>query len=245
MEHNKINPMNDNPEIGSTEKVEKVGWGIIRWTIYILLTLIIFGGVFWVLLYWSLPANNPSIIFLRNQYQDLVGKAQDSPSLNVNKIYEIQPQEPLEVGLNTYTFVGKFSKVDAEQGLIHLIGKRGKIYVFNIKSQIYIDPINTLLKFFLVDSLKDFTTGISPDSVKDPTGNLEGVLVYARSIAIINGSPQYVFGDLGIRWNDKRSLSQIEADYLKGPSVPLNALSLENTILVEFSPASPPPIVSP
>jgi hypothetical protein len=231
--------MNEDSWTEKAGNVEKVGWGVIRWTVYSVVTLLILGGVFWFFFYSDYLANNYSVASARNWYQDsyLKTKSLLSPeqpgNTQPNPVYTIQVQKPLESGSYTYTFVGTFSRLDVDKSLIFLRDKNERVYPFRIDSFIVSDSLNTWLVMFTTSQLDTFSSGVVPTDTGSSRDNGK-TFTLTTQIAIDDNIPANIPGTVGVRWNDKRTLSQIESDYSKNPSTPLNETSVDNTVLVEF-----------
>jgi hypothetical protein len=231
--------MNEDAWTEQTGKIEKIGWGVVRWTIYIVITLLILGASFWFFFYSDYLANNYSVASARNLYQDSYLKTKNllSPeqpvNTQLNPVYTIQVQKPLKEGSYTYTFVGTFSRLDVAQSLIFLRDKNEKVYPFRIDGYILKDPLNTWLTMFTASNIDMLSSGVVPTDTTS-TGDNGPTLTITTQVAIEGSLPTNAPGTIGVRWNDKRTLSQIEADFSKNPAVPVNEASVESTVLVEF-----------
>lgn len=232
--------MNPEPLENVSAKVESVAWKIIKWLAGSVLIIAFLGGIFWLLFYSNIFANDPLFTPLRNWYQDTYWAVQKylSPSqsnqVNLTPIYNLQQQEPIQNGVNTYTFTGKFSRIDTAKRYIYLTDNNGEEYMFDVRNFILIDTKNTWLKLYLVDNTKNLSTGITPESTT-PGVDDEKLLTQAKTIAVIDNQLAVSPGSIVIRWSDERNLSQIEQQRLQDPLNPLNAAQPESTVVMGLS----------
>jgi len=226
------------------EKVEKIGWGFVKWVIGIVITLVLLSGIFWLILYSSDLNSVYFLIPARNWYQSVVGLK--TPALN----YEIQQQKPLTQGLNTYTLTGTISKFDVANHLIFITSSNNNTYVFNAGNNMFQDS-DSWLKTVYVNGIQELATFAPPNNLDaTPTpdlnlipSNASDASTYPSGIPIVmSGSQILISGDklegnlglVGIRWNDLRTLDQIKKDYKDNPATPLDQKIPGSFILAEF-----------
>lgn len=226
----------DNPT-ETTEKVEKIGLGIIKWLAWGVPVLIVLGVFFWGLLYSNYLANISPIISIRNSYQNtywaaaglILGNKTYPPT---NPIYTIQPQEPLVPGMNTYTMIGSFEKLDADNALIYIKGSDQKTYIFRAEFALQSDA-ETWLVVMHVSDIQTLSNGYTVVTGGTRLPNRPLLSSYLQTL-ITNNQPAAPLSIVGVRWNDKRTLGQIENDFQKNPSSPLNDQSPESFVLAQF-----------
>lgn len=242
------------------EKTEKATRSFVVWAISIAVIFIVVGGFLWALLYSAYFANLSFIIPIRNFYQEaywkvggtILGKKTYPP---LDPIYTIQPQKPLQAGLNTYTMIGTLSKLDSGNGLLYVKGADQHVYVFSADNAFQADK-DLWLMLVKVNDLQDLSSKIIPANVPGgPAGNAPPTIRTFTSTpsaqlerskppgSLIYSSKQFLISDnilpaqlttIGIRWNDKKTLSQIESDYAKSLSAPLDDTSPESFVLAVF-----------
>lgn len=143
----------------------------------------------------------------------------------------------MQNSVNTYTFTGKFARIDTAKRYIYLTDNKGEEYLFDIKYSILSDTKNTWLQLYFVDITKGFSAGIGHEFTTPLTAG-DKLLSQATTIAIIDSQLAVNPGTISIRWNDERNLTQIEQQHLQDPTTPLNAAQPENTVVMEL--AQPP-----
>lgn len=195
------------------------------WALGITVSLSIIALVFWALLYSSSLANLSFVIPIRNFYQEAYWKIGGFVLSNQKNypplapIYTIQPQKALQPGMYTYTFIGTFSKLDIKNTTIYLKSANQKTYTFNINSSLLEDD-DLWLKIYKTTSVYLLGSNLKFSSSRQ-------VLVNGGVIA---AQPTTV----GIRWNDTRTLVQIEKAYNENSQIPLNQEFPRDSVLAEF-----------
>jgi hypothetical protein len=201
---------------------------IIRWFFVVGLVVLAIGVSFWFLFYSPFIANDSIIISLRNWYQDTYWKVG-----GVGPVYTIQPQKPLEQGKNTYTLIGTFSKLDLTKDYaIVLKDKDGNSYTF-LANYFFFKDTDLWLRILQTPNIHTLAIGILPGSGTKPPVNAILLSKYSQT-RVKDGQLAVSPATIAVRWNDKRTLSQILSDYQKGKDVPLNSDSTDSTVLAEF-----------
>lgn len=226
--------VNDN----SLESVEKIELGILKWGGAALVILAILGGIFWTLFYSSYFANLPFVIPLRNFYQNTFWQFEgifiksNAIYPPFNPVYTIQVQRPLQSGANTYTLIGTFSSLDAKNGIIYIKGIDNNVYPFYLDTFFFKDPMNTWIKMANISNIDQLSTYSLP-AKGGPIDTAHTFLNYDQ-ITVTNNIPSSKINTIAVRWNDRRILSQMESDYQKDTSTPLNDEFNDSIILAEF-----------
>lgn len=210
-------------------------WNVIKWVFVVLFMVLILVLIFWTVFHSKFFANDQTVIQLRNGYRDTYAKvAEVIPGLSSIKTpYTIEPQKPKGVGTYTYVFSGKFSGIDTVNYNIYLSGSDGRLYTFDIRPFILKDD-DTWLRIYSVPNVGTLAKGNSyPMNTLPPEGAVD-ILESYNVIKVTNNIPGIKFDSIGVRWNDKRNLSQIENDFSKYPTIPLNQDNPESTVLTRF-----------
>jgi len=126
----------------ASTKVEKIGWGIIKWTLGAVLTLVIICTLFWALLYSDLLANINFVIPVRILYQKAYLGTESRLLKTQNPFFPFKPIYPIFVSLKTnnkfrYVIYGTFSKFDITENTVYITGSDSKIYAFVIPQSLF------------------------------------------------------------------------------------------------------------
>lgn len=204
---------------------QKLWWGIIKWTIGIIGTLAILGGIFRALFYSVNLANLSFIIPLRNWYQDTYWKAEwlfSKPQRRFppfDPVYNLYTDGIVSNETFHYIFRGYFVKLDDLNKLIFLGDSQGKRFIFYNDS--WKENANTDNDFPMFQITGNFPYGRGAQSH-----------VTIRGKDYLSNLPKNTIFE--VRWTDTRSLKQIEKDYALNPDKPLNLPGQTSGIVTIF-----------
>lgn len=182
----------------------KVYFDVLKWTAGILVTLGAVAGV-WALLFSSYLANISFVIPLRLSFQENLWAAQKliiKPVRRVppfDPIYTIQVQAP-ENGHYVYALWGKFDSVDINTDIVKLKGFDGNTYTFVVGNN--------------WKEIDNGSLGLPPAKPFDT--------VFINNHINVDTSPYTKDSVIVIRWDDARTLYQLEREYAADPAIPLN-----------------------
>lgn len=202
--------------------------------IFVTLVLGVLGILFWVVFYSDVAITNDYLRPVRTRYNFLVDDISGTKNASSDD-FELLP--PLEIGQNTFSFIGTFKSVDPVKSLIFITGKTGRVYSFRIEKFIYRD-VDTWLKIYTVADKNTLTLGKEIDLTAVPSKDeIDNVGVFFGPSTQINPfdkSRTDKLGLLAVRWNDKRDIVRLVSDNQLNPNKPLNEASLKSTILAKF-----------
>lgn len=208
--------------------------GFLKWVAVVVTGIVVVEVAF-------LLITNPNILasvpFIESFQTHVSNVQQNIPARIVNKnasvTYDIQSLQPLEAGLNTYALTGKFVKVNQNNSLLYLSDSFGNTYVFNIQKFILRDPKDTWLKIYTIPNISAIATYKELTTNETSQTNSTSSFTTSVSISLTHGDYSTSLNELTVRWDDTRSLSQVESDNRASPNSPLNPSS-DSTILAEI-----------
>lgn len=128
--------MNEDNITNTTKGIEKIGWGIIKWTFGVVVSLGILGAVFWALFYSVSLANFKAIISLRNWYQNTFWKVEaiiKTPRKGYPPFNPLYTVQPLNDPIYKYELAGTYTDHDTQT--LRVKAYNGKIYSFTLVGQ--------------------------------------------------------------------------------------------------------------
>ncbi|HKC04467.1 MAG TPA: hypothetical protein VKC54_01200 [Patescibacteria group bacterium] len=185
-------------------KATKLYFAIIKWTIGLLLT-VGFALLFWAIFYSSYFANLSFVIPLRIWYQESLWTVE---KLAIKPVRRVPPFDPIyTIGVETpengnyiYALWGTFVSADINTDIVKLKGFDGNVYTFLVGNN--------------WKSIDNGSLSLPPAKPFDT--------VVANNHINVDTSPYTSQSIIVIRWDDKRTLYQIEKDYSADSSTPLN-----------------------
>jgi len=219
--------MNENSLTETSQKVERVGWGIIKWMLGIVITFSLLAFSFWLLFYSNFFANLSFIVPLRNWYQNtywgmeshFLKRQRDYPPFDpiyTTRVYRIEADRTF-----TFVFLGKFSDIDLPKQIIHLTGYDGNIYAFDISRSLYDDGKGAI--WLHVASLENPLIINEKVFPRDNIVNITGIIPFSNKTVF------------QVYWNDSRTLNQIQSDYVKNGSQAINTGSPKKPDFVQYN----------
>ena len=205
---------------GGTRHLSDFGWNFLDSVLFIL--------------FCQLALRDPTRNFYQNTFWQFEGIFIKSNAIYppFNPVYTIQVQRPLQSGANTYTLIGTFSSLDAKNGIIYIKGIDNNVYPFYLDTFFFKDPMNTWIKMANISNIDQLSTYSLP-AKGGPIDTAHTFLNYDQ-ITVTNNIPSSKINTIAVRWNDRRILSQMESDYQKDTSTPLNDEFNDSIILAEF-----------
>lgn len=218
---------------GTPEKIEGALMTFIKWLAVVVVILGIIGGLFWLVFYSPFLANNNLVIPVRNQYSSVYSNVAKTTTSQDNSPYAIQPQRSSISGENAYTLTGTYAGFDYNYYILYVKTSRSQIYAFDVRKFIYTDT-QKWLKVYKVPDLKTLVDGKEIDQNSAPPADISGFLVRYNQYLLDDSILSNGLKNISVRWNDPKTLSQIEARHLGNSNEPLNAIMPDSIVLAQI-----------
>ena len=229
--------MNDNTPNQNTNDLMDIG----KWVLLGVLFVGVVGVVTWIVLNTNIfkaKGTGSTLSFL--PFGKTVTTTTQTQNTSSTTTTNTTPQKlieqigPVQAGANTYVLTGKLVNVDVARHLVFIRDDSGKTYAFHANYSIIKDETSTWLKVYIVQSLQQLSISQELPSYNAAPIDESKTLLKYQQIEINNSLPVVGLGNVSVRWNDTRTMQEIQDGYNNNPSVALNESLQDPTILAIF-----------